>query len=175
MKKSLSFWQFAGFIFTGVTGTLLHFLYDWTHSKFIALFSAVNESIWEHMKILFFPLFFFALFESRYLAKEHPNFWASKLIGIMAALMLIPTLYYTYTGALGVKADWFNILIFFIAAAVSFIIETRIMKNQKGICISSVAAIIILCAVAVLFFIFTFAPSEIPLFQDPLTKTYGLT
>ncbi len=175
MKKSLSFWQFAGFVFTGIMGTLLHFLYNWTDTTVVALFSAVNESIWEHMKILFFPLFFFALFESRYLAKEYPNFWASKLIGIMAALMLIPTSYYTYTGALGVKADWFNILIFFIAAAVSFIIETRIMKNQKGICISAVAAIIILCAVAVLFFIFTFAPPEIPLFQDPLTKTYGLT
>ena len=43
MKRSLPFWQFAGFVFTGVFGTLLHFLYDWTDSKFSALFSAVNE------------------------------------------------------------------------------------------------------------------------------------
>ncbi len=175
MKKSLSFWQFAGVVFTGILGTLLHFLYDWTDSTFIALFSAVNESIWEHMKILFFPMFIFALFESRYFAKDYPNFWVSKLIGILVGLAIIPTVYYTYTGALGVKADWFNILIFFIAAAMSFIIETRIMKSQKEFGISKVSAIIILCEIAVLFFVFTFAPPEIPLFQDPLTKTYGLT
>lgn len=175
MKKSLSFWQFAGFVFTGIIGTLLHFLYDWTDSTVTALFSAVNESIWEHMKILFFPMFIFALFESRYFKKDYSNYWPSKLVGILVGIMVIPIIYYTYTGALGVSADWFNILIFFIATAVSFIIETRIMKSQKKFVISSAAAIVILCVITVLFFVFTFAPPEIPLFQDPLTKTYGLT
>ena len=83
MKRSLSFWQFAGFTFTGVAGTLLHFLYDWTNSRFIALFSAVNESIWEHMKLLFFPMIVFAIFESFYFSKEYKSFWCSKLVGIL--------------------------------------------------------------------------------------------
>lgn len=174
MKKSLSFWQLAGFVFTGVVGTLLHFLYDWTDSTFVALFSAVNESIWEHMKILFFPMLIFALLESRYFVKDYKNFWCIKLIGILTGLTVIPTMYYTYTGALGVSADWFNILIFFIAAAVVFIIETRLMKSDKSFCKSPTTAIILLCLIAVLFMIFTFAPPRIPLFQDPITKTYGL-
>lgn len=174
MKKSLSFWQFAGFVFTGVAGTLLHFLYDCTGSTFIALFSAVNESIWEHMKILFFPMFVFALLESRYFAKDYENYWCAKLIGILIGLTIIPTMYYTYTGALGVSADWFNILIFFIAAAAVFIIETWLMKGDKSFCKSPTAAIAILCLIAVLFMFFTFTPPKIPLFQDPITKTYGL-
>ncbi len=174
MKKSLSFWQFAGFVFTGVLGTLLHFIYDWTDITFVALFSAVNESIWEHMKILFFPMLIFAVFESRYFAKDYENFWCAKLIGILVGLIVIPVMYYTYTGALGVWVDWFNIMIFYIAAAVAYIIETRLMKSDKNFCKSPIVAIIMLCIVAVVFVIFTFVPPEIPLFEDPITNTYGL-
>lgn len=174
MKKSLSFWQFAGFVFTGVAGTLLHFLYDWTDNTFVALFSAVNESIWEHMKILFFPMFAFALLESRYFSKDYENYWCAKLIGILTGLMVIPVIYYTYTGALGVSADWFNIIIFFIAAAITFITETRLMKSDKNFSRCSTVAIVILCIIAILFIIFTFTPPKIPLFQDPVTMTFGL-
>lgn len=174
MKRSLSFWQFAGFVFTGVFGTLLHFLYDCTGSTFAALFSAVNESTWEHMKILFFPMLVFAVFESRYFAKDYDNFWCAKLIGVLTGLATIPIIYYTYTGALGVSADWFNILIFFIAASIGFITETRVMKSEKSFCKSPTVSIIILCIIAGLFFVFTFVPPKIPLFMDPITKTYGI-
>ncbi len=174
MKRSLPFWQFAGFVFTGVFGTLLHFLYDWTHSTFSALFSAVNESTWEHMKLLFFPMFIFAIFQCQYFAKDYDNFWCAKLIGILTGLAVIPIIYYTYTGATGVSADWFNILIFFIAAAIGYIVETHFMKSDKNFCKSPVLAIIILGVIAVLFFAFTFTPPKIPLFEDPINKTYGL-
>lgn len=174
MKKSLSFWQFAGFVFTGIMGTLLHFAYDWTGIRLVALFSAVNESIWEHMKLLFFPLLIFAVFESRYFAETYDNFWVSKLIGILSGLAVIPLVYYTYTGALGVSADWFNILIFFIAAAVAFLIETAILKSGLQLHLPTMAVVIILFVIAVLFIIFTFLPPQVPLFIDPITNTYGI-
>ena len=59
MKRDLSLWQLVGFAFTALGGTLLHFLYDWTNNNIVAAFTAVNESTWEHMKLLYFPLFFF--------------------------------------------------------------------------------------------------------------------
>lgn len=174
MKKPLSFWQFAGFVFTGVFGTLLHFLYDWTGNNFSALFSGVNESTWEHMKLLFFPMFIFALFQSRYFAKDYDNFWCAKLIGILTGLVAIPTIYYTYKGVFGISIDWFNILIFYIAAAVGFIVDTHFIKSDKNFCKLPIVAIIILCIIVVLFFFFTFATPQIPLFEDPVTKTYGI-
>lgn len=65
MKRDVTLWQFAGFTVTSLGGTLLHFLYDWSNqSIFAAPFSAVNESAWEHMKLLFFPMFIFALIQS---------------------------------------------------------------------------------------------------------------
>ena len=174
MKRKLYFWQFAGFVFTGIAGTLLHFVYEWTDSMFFALFSAVNESVWEHMKLLFFPMIIFALFQSRYLRGTYHNFWFAKIIGILSGLILIPMLYYTYTGALGINADWFNILIFFIAAGVGFLLETHILYMGNNFYLPRISAFIIFGIIAVLFIFFTFVTPKIPLFIDPVTKTYGI-
>lgn len=175
MKKSLKIWQIGGFVFTSAAGTLLHFLYDWTkQSIIVAPFSAVNESTWEHMKLLFFPMLVFAFIENRYIGKRYENYWCSKLIGAVSGLIIIPLLYYTYTGALGVSADWFNITIFFIAAAAAYYIETQLLKRENNICKSQIGCLVILCLIAAAFIVFTFIQPEIPLFKDPSTGQYGI-
>ena len=173
MKKTLSYWQFAGFVFTGILGTLLHFLYDWTGNRFVAVFSAVNESTWEHMKLLFFPMVLFALVESRHIAPSYRNFWCAKLVSILMGTLMIPVLYYTYTAALGTSISWLNIAIFYISAAIAYLIDTWLLKRGKCLFLSPATSILILCLVAALFIIFTLLPLEISLFQDPLTKRYG--
>ncbi len=175
MRKSLKFWQIAGFIFTGISGVLLHFLYDWSNQSLVfAPFSAVNESIWEHMKLLFFSVFVFALVENRLIGKKFKNFWCAKLIGIVAGLLVIPVIYYTYTGVFGVNADWFNIVIYYIAAGVSYCVETVLLKNKISFCDSELIAFSILCLLGVLFIVLTFVQPEIPLFKDPVTGAYGI-
>lgn len=175
MKKSLTLWQLGGFVFTGIAGTLLHFLYDWTNQSIVAApFSAVNESTWEHMKLLFFPMFVFALTENHFIGKNYENFWCAKLAGTAAGLLLIPTLYYTYTGALGVSADWFNIVIFFLAAGAAYYLETKLLKREIGFCKSPITAFIVLCLIALAFVALTFVQPKIPLFIDPTTNSYGI-
>lgn len=52
------------FLFISILGTLLHFTYEWSQNNaIVGLFSAVNESTWEHLKLLFFPMLFLTLFE----------------------------------------------------------------------------------------------------------------
>ena len=93
MKQHIRSWQLAGFFFTSFAGTLLHFLFDWSDEILVvALFSAVNESIWEHIKLLFYPMFLFAGIEHYFLGKEMQSFWCIKLTGLLAALLLIPVL-----------------------------------------------------------------------------------
>ncbi len=175
MKKSISLWQFFGFIFTGIAGVLLHFLYDWSNQNILfAPFSAVNESIWEHMKLLFFPMFVFALVQSRAFGKVYGNFWCIKLLGIVVGVTLIPVLFYSYTGILGLKLDWVNIAIFFIAAGITYLLEARLLKKNKLSCKSPKAALGALWLLAVIFVVLTFVPPHIPLFEDPVTKTYGV-
>ncbi len=174
MHKNLSLWQFAGFSLTSLGGTVLHFLYDWTgESVLIAPFSGVNESTWEHMKLLFFPLFVFALIQSRFF-KEYKSFWCVKAIGITVGLLAIPALFYTYNGAFGKSPDWFNITIFFIATALAFFVEWQLFKKKALRCRSPHMAFFVLCFIGALFVIFTFATPKLPLFEDPLSHTYGI-
>ncbi len=174
MKRNLLLWQFSEFALSSLGGTLLHFLYDLTNeSVLIAPFSCVNESTWEHMKLLYFPLLIFALIQSRYF-KEYESYWCIKLIGIITSLVMIPVLFYTYNGVFGKSPDWLNITIFFISAAIAFLVETWLFKKDTLRCKRSWLAFGIICLIGVLFVVFTFATPQIPIFSDPLTETYGI-
>ena len=172
MKRSIGLWQLMGFAVTSLGGSLLHFLYDWTGgSALVAPFSGVNESTWEHMKLLFWPMFIFAVVQS-FFFKDKKEFMCVKLKGILLGLVLIPVIFYTYNGVIGRSPDWINIAIFFVSAAIAYIYETKLFENGTTSCRNSSIAIIILCAVAILFVIFTFDSPELNVFRDPLTSNY---
>ena len=174
MKKSVGLWQLAGFAVTSLAGTLLHFLYDWSgNSVLTAPFSAVNESTWEHMKLLFWPAFIYAIVQSFFFRKRE-NFWCIKLRGILIGLIWIPVLFYTYNGVIGKSPDWINISVFFVSAAVSYIYEARQFGKEKASCSSPKIAFATLCGIAALFILFTFFTPELNIFKDPLTATYGI-
>ena len=96
MRKRLFFWELAGFLFTSAVGSLLHFVYEWSGGSLAAaVVSAVNESTWEHMKLLFVPMFLFSVVQVCVLGKTYPNFLAVRAVSIVTGLTLIPVLYYT--------------------------------------------------------------------------------
>ena len=183
MKKDLSFWQLFGLTFTAVLGTLSHFLYAWTGFLPFALFCAVNESTFEHIKILFFPMLLFAALQSRFFRPWYANFWQIKLFGILLGTALIPVLFYTYTGAFGAPPDWLNILFFFIAAGAAYFLESVHFKrsercptidNGRKTAVNNGISIGVLLFLAVLFILFTFLPPRLPIFKDPLSGGYGI-
>ena len=174
MKRSIGHWETLGFGVTALAGTILHFLYDWLgEAAWIAPFSGVNESTWEHMKLLFWPVFIYAVVQS-FFHGDIEGFWCIKLRGILLGLALIPILFYTYNGAVGKSPDWLNIAIFFISAAVAYIFETRLFNSVKVRCLSPRAALVTLCIIAALFVIFTFFTPTLGIFRDPLTNSYGI-
>ncbi len=174
MKRTVFFWQVVGFLFTAVVGILLHFLYDWTgESIFVAPISGVNESTWEHMKLLYFPLAIYAFYEKRYF-KDFKGYWCVKLIGIIIGLTMIPVLFYTYNGAFGKSPDWINITIFFVAAAISFITEYCLFKKDCINCKYQKLAFLSICFIGVLFVLFTFFTPKLPIFKDPVNGVYGI-
>ena len=174
MKRSIGLWQLWGFAVTALGGTILHFLYDWLGGAvWVAPFSGVNESTWEHMKLLFWPMFFYAIAQ-RFFFKDEAHFWCIKLRGTLLGLALIPVLFYTYNGAIGKSPDWLNIAIFFVSAAIVYLYEARRLKKDESRCRWGKLALLALCIVAVLFVVFTFLPPKIGLFKDPLTGGVGI-
>ena len=174
MEKSVLGWQVKSFGISTLAGTLLHFLYDWTGgSILVAPFSGVNESTWEHMKLLFWPMLLMALVQRKHF-KSYDNYWCTKLAGIIAGLVLIPVLFYTYTGAFGKSPDWINITIFFVAAALAYGLETLLFQKTNLLCETSSICLGVIWLLGALFIIFTFIPPHIPLFRDPISGSYGL-
>ena len=175
MKRSIGMWQLMGFAVTSFLGTILHFLYEWTNeSIFVAPFSGVNESTWEHMKLLFWPMLIYAVIQSFFFG-DRQNFWCVKLHGILLGLGLIPILFYTYNGVIGKSPDFVNIAIFFIALAITYIYETKQFNKEKPHCKNPKFALGCLVAIGIMFVIFTFKAPNINLFKDPLTGSYGIS
>ncbi len=170
MKRDLFLWQFGGFVFVSLLGSILHFIYSWTNgSVLVAPFSAINESTWEHMKLIYFPMLVYALIQSRFF-KDSNNFWCVKLIGILTGLTLIPVLFYTYNGIFGKSPDFVNIAIFFISTLIAFVVENHLFKSKSPQCKYNKFAFFIIILIGVLFVIFTFIPPQLPLFKDPTTE-----
>ena len=169
-------WQLGGFLFVCAAGTALHFLYQWSgESVAAAPFAAVNESVWEHMKLLFWPMLLWAGAERAVLGGYSRGFWPAKALGTLLGLALIPALYYTYTGALDVSVMWVDIAIFFVAAAAAFLAETRMLARDwrcRGG--AQVSALVLLLLLSAAFVLCTFVPPRVPLFRDPVTGFYGL-
>ena len=174
MKRSVGLWQLWGFAFTSLAGMLLHYLYDWTNNAlWAAPFSGVNESTWEHMKLLSWPLFVYAIFQS-FFFRDREDFWCVKLKGSLLGLVLIPVIFYTYNGAVGKSPDWFNIAIFFVSAASAYLWETRMFRTDSSGCPSQKLCFSVLCLIGILFILFTFVTPELGIFRDPITGIYGM-
>ncbi len=175
MKRSILLWQVAGLTFATALGTLLHFTYRLSGESLIfAPFSAVNESTFEHMKILFFPMLIFALTQYAFFRKESPCFWRIKGVGTGIAVLTIPFLFYTLTGIFGRLPAFVNIGIFFLSAGLGYLYEGWRFRKPQPPCRYTALCLLLLIATAILFMICTFFPPHIPLFLDPVTGTYGI-
>ena len=174
MKRSIGLWELLGFAVTSFGGTILHFLYEWFgEAIWIAPISGINESTWEHIKLFFVPTFIFAIVQS-FFFRDRENFWSVKLRGIVLGMVMIPVLFYTLNGVFGKTPDWLNIAIFFVSAAIAYIYEVRLFKEEKLKFRSQKWAFAALCGIALLFVLFTFFTPEIAIFKDPLTGSYGI-
>lgn len=83
-------WQVIVVILTLIVGTLLHFTYKWSgENKIVAIFSAVNESTWEHLKLVFFPMLIMGIIGYFVIGKDIKNYWTAQAIGIVVAMAFI--------------------------------------------------------------------------------------
>lgn len=174
MKKNiiLKFIIFSG-IFVMILGTLLHFTYEWSgNNQFIVSFSAVNESTWEHLKLLFFPMLLTTIIGFFYLEKSCPNYWCARLFGILTAILFTIVFFYTYTGIIGTNFAFVDISIFFVAVILGELISYKVLVSSFD-CNSSVALVGIILLLAC-FIIFTYFTPTIGLFKDPVTGLFGI-
>ena len=164
--NSLKRFCVIGFIVTVIVGTISHFIYEWSGNNFfVGLFFPVNESTWEHMKLLFFPMFTYALIGGKKVEQQYPCIYNAMFTGILVGLVLIPTLFYTYTGILGFHVDWLNISLYVISVLAAYIVVCKVAQNCSGKDSKVLRYIMYLLLLA--FMVFTIYPPEIGLFAKP--------
>ena len=123
MRKKLLYYLIAGILFTAILGTLSHFAYEWSgNNQLVGRITPVNESVWEHMKLLFFPMVFYGILALPRLKNNFPCITYGYLWGILGGTLAIPVLYYTYSGILGTNNTVIDILIFYLCVLLGFAI-----------------------------------------------------
>lgn len=172
-KKSIFKYELFSTFFIIILGILLHFTYNWSNNNlFVGSFSSVNESTWEHLKLIFFPTLITIIGRFFYNKNNYEKYLSSKVKGLIFSLIFTVVFFYTYTGILGYKITFIDISSFLVAIILGELVSIKnYLKNEA---LNYKTSIIILSILLFSFIIFTYFPPKIDLFKDPITNTYGI-
>lgn len=161
-------------LLTLLLGNLLHFVYDWTgQASWAAYISAVNESTWEHMKLLAVPWILWTAVTI--LIERRADCAAPRAAGLLTGLILIPALFYTYTGICGKSVDVANVLIFQAAVLAAWLVSRGLQRRGSlSAPLWQALGILVQLGAAAVFAVWTVNPPELPLFVDPTNGTRGV-
>jgi hypothetical protein len=175
MKRSILKWELVGIAVISVLGSALHFVFEWSGSWApVGVIAAVNESVWEHFKIAFWPALFYAIFEYLFLRRATKNFMLAKAIGIYVMPMAIALIFYSYTAIIGHEILIVDILTFFVAVALGQLTSYKILTIRQLPAWSEKAGLALVILLALAFGVFTFYPPHLSVFRDAVSGGYGI-
>jgi hypothetical protein len=175
MQRSSLRWELIGIAVISLLGSVLHFAFEWSGSwPPMGVIAAVNESVWEHLKIAFWPALFYALFQYPFFKGLTKNFIIAKATGIYVMPAAIVVLFYSYTAIIGGDILIVDILVFIVAVALGQLTSYKLLTvGRLPLWLDKLGlAMVILLAVAM--GVFTFYPPHLPIFRDALTGAYGI-
>jgi hypothetical protein len=170
---TLDYWMIVPLF---LLGSILHFTYDWSkHDKRVAIFSAVNESYWEHIKIAFWPVLLLALVEFAFGGHSHLSFLPAKTIALYSIPVSMIAFVFAYKRVTRKNVLLLDILAFLVSVAlaqvISSLILTQLDANVWTVALSALFLLILVTSFA----LFTLHPPEEPdFFKDPITLDYGV-
>jgi len=174
-KKTILRYELFGMLFISLLGGLLHFTFEWSgYQPIVSVFSAVNESVWEHLKLGFWPVLLYAIIEYWRIKKETNNFFLAKTVAPYAIIAIIPIIFYSYTSITGESIFVIDLLSFFVAVVIAQFLSYKLLTHKQLSNKLEKVAILALLLLAVAFIVFTFYPPHLPIFQDPISGEYGI-
>ena len=166
---------YIGMLFVAIFGTLLHFTYEWSgHNKIVAIFSAVNESTWEHIKICMTPTIIWSLYDW-YISGGNENFFIGKAMSILTIIIMIPTLFYAYTFFTKKAILWVDVICFYITVICSTLVFHHFINMDILPSFYTYLSYILLFLEIGAYLVFTFHPLKNFIFEDPISHKYGLS
>lgn len=166
--------EIIGTIFIIVLGSLSHFFYDWfNHNKIVGYFTAVNESTWEHLKLVIAPTFIWLIIEYHFYY-DNPNLFFARFISLMVMLIIIPLIFYSYTYFTKKSILFIDISSFIISIVIGQMVFNKLINLNISNMVLNHIGIIGLIAIFLVYITNTYVPGMNFLNKDPITKKYGL-
>ncbi len=164
LKKNL-----IAFFTIGIAGTLGHFIYKWSgYSTILGYIFPVNESTWEHLKLLFFPALIYFVVEYFIMIEKPKNYFPAIALSLIWGMTLIITLFYSVIGVLGFNVDFINIIIYFVGVVATICKKNKILKSEKYRSKNAfVASLLYLATMALLLILFSYNPPNLGIFKNP--------
>lgn len=153
----------------------LHFLYDKLPCFFTSIFAPVNESIWEHMKIIFGSILLSGVIQKIIVIKMKLGFKNVCISNFIAAITAIPIFLIIYLPIYYVFGENFiiTIILLFIVIVISQIITYYIITRKKDIKLENFTFLLVILTYIV-FTLLTYFPIKCDLFYDPVGLYYGI-
>ena len=163
----------VGFVFVGFFGTLSHFFYSWSgKNKFVGILFPAYESTWEHLKLAIFPTLVYFLIGMIFL--NNSNYLFAFFCTLLIPMILIPTIFYSYTSITKSPILIVDILTYYFALFVAFLMCFNILNYAPLGNVLNIISILGIIVIIILYLTFTLKPPKKFLFKDPITGGYGL-
>ena len=173
--RSLLLWELVGVLPIALVGATLHFAFEWSGGwRPLALIAAVNESVWEHMKLAFWPGIAWAALGALLRSEHIPRYWFAKSIGLLFVPLAISILYYGYKPILEHNILWLDIAIFVVAIFLGQLSTVVILRYSTRAKYMPIVGRILLTLQLAAYGLFTYFPPHLPLFQEIRSGLYGI-
>lgn len=157
----------GGIVFVLAAGTLSHFLYEWTGNNFVAgLFTPVNESVWEHMKLVFFPMLLYSFFMIPRLKDEFPCLPSAYWFGMLLGTLLVPVLFYAYNFVIGQNVFFLDLATFAASVILGYTAVYKLTLNCRAKAFSWLLYVLVAMGI-VCFMVFSYNPPPLAIFTPP--------
>ena len=165
---------YIGMFVIGAIGTFLHFLYELSgHNKIVAIFAAVNESTWEHIKICMTATLIWSIYPL--ITKGFStSFIVALSLGLLTIIIMIPVFFYSYTAITKKAILAIDIICFYITVICSQLVFNYFINLTDIPVIYIALCIILLIIQLILYFTLTYHAPENFFFEDPISHKYSL-
>ena len=180
MNKNILEWEVAGILFILFIGSGLHFAFEMSNYSYpIAAFAAVNESIWEHLKMVFWPGLFFFIVQYRLLwdKEDAARFWTAKALCLFLMPLVIAGGWYGIVALTGQHYFIIDIALFVGAVIAGQLVSYRVLTGKIPAISKPQPAMMAILLLALAFVAFSYFPPKIFLFEHgdlDNTGQYGI-
>lgn len=170
---AVSWWMIVPLV---LLGSILHFLYDWTgHNRIAAIFGAVNESYWEHIKIAVWPVALLQLVLFLSGGHRYPSFIPAATVALYSIPISMVGLVFLYKSFTKRNVLWLDIGVFAAVIVIAQVLFVQLLEQLDPAAPTVILAALFLVGLILAFLKFTLHPPQEPdVFIDPITQKYGL-